>query len=571
MTYYGNGISPGIAAGKAYVYKPYVPGVKSERITAEEAGAARAEYLAAVESARLELEAGYGRLKDAEPDKAKIFEAHLEILLDEAVGEEIDELISEEFFSASMAVDTAYERFCALLARSKDTRIAERQSDVRDVKNRLLRCIDKIEAGDIASLAGPVVIIARDLFPSDTAAMDRAKVLGIVTELGGPTSHTAIIAKSWGIPAISGITDAPELIKDGEELIVDADGGLVICGPDAGESARYAEKRRLWQARLAAEREFAGKPCRTKDGLNVGIGLNIGSADAGELEQVKDFDFVGLFRTEFLYMGKEHMPEEEEQFEAYRRVMLACGDKPVTLRTLDIGGDKTLSYMPLPREDNPFLGVRALRLCFNRPELFRTQLRAALRASAYGNLWLMLPMVASLEDIRRAKRIISDTEEALRAEGKPVSRDYKLGIMVEIPSIAVVADKAAEEVDFASIGTNDLCQYLTAADRGNPQVADYYQNYHPAMLRVMRRVIEEFARRGKSVGVCGELGGDPLAAPVLVGFGIDKLSMSAASAPGVKRSVAMYTSEQLREIAGEAAGMSCQEEVLDYLRARFAR
>lgn len=342
-----------------------------------------------------------------------------------------------------------------------------------------------------------------------------------------------------------------------------------MCDPDEDTKIEFEKKRIAWQERENKIRKFASRKCLTKDGTAIEIGLNIGTDDTAELEQIGKFDFIGLFRTEFLYMRKEHIPNEEEQFEAYKRILLASGDKPVTLRSLDIGGDKTLSYMPLPHEDNPFLGNRALRLCLSRPELFRPQLRAALRASVYGKLWLMLPMVGSMEDIRRAKAFIDNIKRELDAEGKAYSKDIKLGIMVEIPSIAVIADKAAEEVDFASIGTNDLCQYLTAADRVNPAVAAYYQNYHPALFRIIRNVVEEFSKRGKSVSVCGELGGDVLAAPVLVGFGMKKLSMSASAAPMIKRILSMYTADELKKIALSVIDMDSQEEILPFLKGKF--
>jgi phosphotransferase system enzyme I (PtsI) len=307
---------------------------------------------------------------------------------------------------------------------------------------------------------------------------------------------------------------------------------------------------------------------RTVDGVRVDIGMNIGGM-ADELEQTEGADFVGLFRTEFLYMDKDHLPTEEEQFTVYRSVLEAFGNRAVTLRTLDIGGDKTLRYLPLPQEANPFLGNRALRLCLDRPEIFRTQLRAALRASVYGNLWIMLPMVASMDDIHRAKAFLGDVKCELDAASIPYDRDVKIGVMIEIPSIALIADKVAKEVDYASIGSNDLCQYLTAVDRMNPKVEKYYQSFHPAMFRIMNYVICEFAKAEKPLSICGELGGDIHAVPVLVGLGIRKLSMNRSQIAAVKKRLSMQSIAEMRSLAEKVLDFEMEEQVMGYLISRY--
>lgn len=566
----GNPVSHGVALGSIYRYEPFQPNVKQQEITSDKVTEQTALYDKLKAEAAEELRAIRDKLQKTAPDKAKIFEAHLEILGDEDVDEMVLELITDGLFTTEYAVSFAYDKFAKLLGKAKDELIRERVADLHDVRNRLLRIAAGAPESNLSSLEGPVIVAAHDLLPSDTATLDRANVLAIVTEIGGATSHSAIIARSYEIPAILGIDGLLKSVKGGEFAAADALDGYLVIEPDEKEKADYTEKRDAFLKETAEIKEYLGRQPLTKDGVKIEIGANVGSADAHDLACEPYVDLIGLFRTEFLYMAGETLPSEEKQFETYKKILTAFGDRPVTLRTLDIGGDKTLPALPLPKEDNPFLGKRALRLCFDRTDIFRTQLRAALRASVYGNLWLMLPMVGSMDDIRRARAIVDDVKAELIAEGKKVSDSFKFGIMIEIPSIAVIADIAVKEVDFASIGTNDLCQYLTAVDRMNPSVVQYYQSYHPAMFRMIGYVVKQFNEAGKPICVCGELGGDPLAAPVLVGLGMRKLSMSFSCVARMKKLLSGLTIEKAQSLAAAATSLDSAEKVEQYLKKETA-
>lgn len=562
MKYTGTAVSPGVAIAPVYCYKPYVARVTEKHIGSECVAGELLKYNAAAQRALAELTALRERFsgKDDE-DKAGIFGAHTDILTDEAIVEMVQQNIEDELCTASYAVERAFEYYAKLITRAKDALISERAADVHDVKNRLLRCMEGKTECTLSALPGPVIVAARDLLPSDTATLDRQNVLGIVTEIGGTTSHTAIIAKSYDIPAILGVPELLSALTDGEEAVLDAEKGELICGLSDAELDAYREERRRYLQEKAEISLYKSKPCFTADGVRIDVGLNIGSSKADDLLNEKYTDFVGLLRTEFLYMSKSRMPSEEEQLAAYKAVLQAYGSKPVTLRTLDIGGDKTLPYFELPKEGNPFLGKRALRLCLDNPELFVPQLRAALRASAYGKLWIMFPMVEGLDDFRRGKAVVEQVRAELLAEGVPMPNEVKLGIMIEIPSVAMIADVVARETDFASIGTNDLCQYLTATDRMNPYVSEYYQTYHPAMFRLLASTIDAFCKAGKPISVCGELGGDVLAAPVLVGMGMRKLSMNMSSVAAVKRRLSQLTLDDCRELAGRVCSLGTADEI----------
>lgn len=571
MEYKGNPVSEGIAVGKAYLYQPYVPQVTEGEIPEDQAPAAVARYEELLEGAKQELAAIRDRLEKAgDGDKAKIFTAHQDILFDVAMDEEIRDKITYDFMTPEWAIHKVYEKFIKILNKAKDDLIRERVADMRDVKNRLLRIAAGVPEKNLAALGEPVIVVAHDLLPSDTATLDRKNVLALVTEIGGATSHSAIIARSYEIPALLGVDGAMENLSHGQEIAVDAVEGLLVADPSGEVKADFAQKREAFLKRREEEKKFLGVEPRMADGTLLPVHLNVGSANDQELAAEKYTDGVGLFRTEFIYMGKEQLPTEDEQYEIYKKVLTAFGDRPVTIRTLDIGGDKKLQCMELPVEENPFLGNRALRLCFSMPEVFLTQLRAALRASVHGNLWIMFPMVGSMDDIRRAKAFVQQAKDQLDAQGVPYSPNVKLGIMVEIPSIALVADLAAKEVDFASIGTNDLTQYSTAVDRMNPALREYYQSYHPALFRLIGYVVESFAKEGKPVSVCGEMGGDPYAAAVLAGLGMSKLSMGSASVARIKKMLSGLTMEKARELAAKARSLPTNDEVESYLKAELA-
>lgn len=557
----GNPVSPGIAIGEVYVYRPFSPVINKSPIAENEVRENLARYAAAKDAAAAELAGIVERMEKDDPEKAKIFVAHQDILSDIALEEEINDLISNEHVSPDHAIQQVYEKFIQMFSEIPDELIRERAADLKDVRVRLLRCWANKPENNLATLDKPYIVAAEDLFPSDTATLDREKVLAIITEMGGPTSHSAIIARSYEIPAVLGVPGLLNAVRTGMPIVVDAIRGDIFAEPSEEIVTDYTKKRDAYRIRALETKRFLDKKPLTADGVNVEVHLNIGSASEQELSGSHYTDGVGLFRTEIFYMETPQLPTEDAQFDAYKRALMRYGERPVTLRTLDIGGDKQLECMELPHEDNPFLGNRALRLCFTYPGIFKTQLRAALRASVYGNLWIMLPMVASLDDIRRAKAYVEEAKAELTAEGIPYNPNHKLGIMVEIPSIALVADLAAKEVDFASIGSNDLCQYMTAVDRLNPVVAQYYQSYHPAMFRLIGYVVEQFKMAGKPVSVCGEMGGDPLAAAVLVGLGMRKLSMGFASVAPIKKMLSGLTIKKAESLAKAVVNLPTAADV----------
>lgn len=565
----GNAVSDGLAIGPVFIYRPFSVTV-SESFCPEDQTEENLRRFGEVKKlAEEELLALCHKLEKEDPEKAKIFVAHREILNDEAVNEEITEGILRGHWRGDWAVQKIYDKFTRMLKKAPDALIRERAADLEDVRGRLLRIWYGAPESSLSSLEEPSVIAARDLLPSDTASLDRRKTLAILTEVGGSTSHSAIIARGYEIPAVLGVPKLLEQVRAGQTAAVDALEGTIELDPSAEEAEAFKERRARYLKEAKETKQYLGIEPLTQDGIKVEVGLNIGSADEEEMKGEPYTDFIGLFRTEFLYMGRGELPTEEEQFAIYKRVLRAYAPRPVTLRTLDIGGDKTLLCLDLPKEENPFLGNRALRLCFSRSDIFKTQLRAALRASVYGNLWLMLPMVGSMDDIRRAKAIIDEVKKELGTEGLSFNNDFKTGIMIEIPSIALIADLAVREVDFASIGTNDLCQYMTAADRMNPEAAPYYQTYHPSLFRLMREVVRTFNKAGKPISVCGEMGGDPFAAAALVGLGIRKLSMGFASVAKIKKMLAGLTTARAEELAEAAADLPTAGEVETYLREKL--
>lgn len=570
LEYQGNPVSEGIAVGEVLRYERFTPQIQEKTIQQNEIEATIQHYVAARSSAKTELENIRKSFGEGNEEKAKIITAHLDILMDVAMDEEIRNSIRFKMLPAENAINKIYSKYIKIISKAKDELIRERAADMRDVCTRLLRNCAGVKEQSLAVLSKPVVVFANDLFPSDTASLDRSKVLAIVTEVGGPTSHTAIIARSYEIPALLGVEGALALVADGDRVIVDAVGGRLITNPDEAQISAYEKKRVEFVEKAAQTKKFIGIEPVTADGEKIEVELNVGSASVQELQGSKYTTGVGLFRTEFLYMGRDSLPTEEEQYNIYRKVLTEFGDRPVTLRTLDIGGDKKLDCMDLPKEDNPFLGNRALRLCLSHRDLFKTQLRAALRAGTIGNLWIMFPMVGSLDDIRKAKEVVQEVRDDLDRENIPYGKNIKIGIMIEIPSIAMIADLAVREVDFASIGTNDLCQYTTATDRLNPAVASYYQSYHPAMFRLIRYVAEEFVKAGKPLCVCGELGGDKLAMPVLLGFGIRRISMGLASVANTKKILSRLTIERAEKLAADVCGAETAGDAENYLKSALA-
>jgi phosphotransferase system enzyme I (PtsI) len=559
----GKCAASGTAVGRIFVYKNNILLPKESFIPEGKQQADLDHYLLVKKQALDEFAEIKAAMQKHDPKKAEIFEAYQEIVNDIIINEEIPSKIINENWAGDWAVYQVYETIIVVLRQTADSLIAERAADFDNVRSMLLRLWYGEKNEGLERLTDSVIIAAHDIMPSDIACIDRNKVLAIVTETGGITSHTAIIAKSYGIPTVLGINSLLDTVKHGQMAAINADEGLLILDPDESVTDEYTQKSNVFlREKMITETYLYREGC-TADGLKIDVELNISNVDV-DLAAADYTDSVGVFRTEFLYMGRSSLPGEDEQFAVYSRVLERYGQRPVIIRTLDIGGDKELSSMDLPVEKNPFLGNRALRFCFSKPDIFITQLKAALRASVYGNLWLMLPMVGSLEDIRMAKEFINLAKEKLKEEGKPFS-EFKTGIMIEIPSVALISDFAAKEVDFASIGSNDLCQYLCAADRMNSEVETYYQSYHPAMFRLLKEIINAFEKAGKPVSICGELGADRLAIPLLVGLGLRKISVSAASVAAVKRTLSSFTLKQAEEIAVKVLELPTAAEVKKFL------
>ncbi|HAE59459.1 MAG TPA: phosphoenolpyruvate--protein phosphotransferase [Anaerolineae bacterium] len=492
--------------------------------------------------------------------EAAIFEAHIELLEDPELLEAAQAAAKQ---SPAKAWKTAIEERAAAIAAINDPILSARAADLRDVGQRVLRLMLGLSEKGVSLPANPVVIVARELSPSDTASFDSEHVLGFGIVEGGPTSHIAILARALGIPAIVGVEEAMLALANGAPVILNGNDGTLTVNPDPDVLARAAQSQRRWleYRRFAAEQ--AALPAVTSDGHHVDVTANAGSpADAAEAMKMSA-DGIGLLRTEFLFLERSTAPTEDEQFSVYRAIAETMQSLPVIVRTLDIGGDKPLPYIQLKAELNPFLGERGIRLCLNRPELFREQLRAILRAASYGNLRIMFPMVSDLSEIRQARAIIEELRRELNAP------EIQIGIMIEVPSAALLADKLAPEIDFFSIGTNDLTQYTLAMDRGNASLAAKHDGLHPAVLRLIAHTIESAHKHGKRADICGELGSDPAAVPVLIGLGMDELSVSIPSVPTVKAQVRGLKLSDIQPLAQQALECATAQEVRELVKKHF--
>ena len=567
MVLKGKGAACGAAVGRIYIYNEKFNIPVENFVCAGEEQSHLDRYLSVKNEALKELEEIRLSMQKADADKAEIFGAHQEIVEDIIINEEIPARILNQRWTGDWAIYQVYETILGVLRNTPDPLISERAVDFDDVRALLLKLWYGQKADGLGNLKKPCIIAARELKPSDTASLDRDNVLAIITEAGGVTSHTAIIAKSYGIPAVLGIDGLMGFVKQGQLAAVDADKGIVTLDPEKSVTEELLEKSSSFLRDRQAAETFRDSKAGTACGVEIEIGLNISNFNEDEKAAESYTDSAGLFRTEYLFLGHNKLPSEEEQFTFYSKVLKCFGEKPVVLRTLDIGGDKQITGIKHKPEENPFLGNRGIRFCFSNPEIFKTQIRAALRAALYGNLWLMLPMVGSLEDIRRAKEHIAAACEELKKEGLPFG-NIKTGIMIEVPSIALVADHAAREADFASIGSNDLCQYLCAADRMNSAVEPYYHHYHPGMFRIIKETITAFTEAGKPISICGELGSDPLAVPVLIGLGMRKFSMAAPSVAAVKRAIASVTIEKAQELAEKVLQIPSAGEIEQFLSQR---
>ena len=492
-------------------------------------------------------------LKNLGEEEAQVFDAHLMVLSDPELIGQVKDSITSNKVNAESALKEVTDMFISIFAGMEDNPyMQERAADIRDVSKRILAHLLGVKIPSPATIKDEVIIVAADLTPSDTAQLNRQYVKAFVTDIGGRTSHSAIMARSLEIPAIVGTKEVTSIAKDGDIIIVDGLSGDVFLNPSEEVVAEYRAKAEAFAAQQAEWEKLKDSKTYTKDGHQVELAANIGTPKDLEGVVNNGAEGVGLYRTEFLYMDSHEMPTEEDQFEAYKAVLEGMNGKPVVVRTMDIGGDKELPYLPLPHEMNPFLGYRAIRISLHEPEMFRTQLRALLRASVYGKLRIMFPMIATLNDFRGAKALLEEEKAKLIAEGVAVSDDIQVGIMIEIPAAAVLAHQFAKEVDFFSIGTNDLIQYTMAADRMNERVSYLYQPYNPSILTLIKHVIDSAHKEGKWAGMCGEMAGDQTAVPLLVGLGLDEFSMSASSVLKTRSLISKLTLSDMQALAAKA-------------------
>ncbi|QTL97650.1 phosphoenolpyruvate--protein phosphotransferase [Iocasia frigidifontis] len=565
----GIAASPGIAIGRVFLKAEDNIEFKEKTIDDIEKELKRLSI--ALENAKIELK----KLMEETSEKlgqkeAEVFEAHLMLVDDLELIEPIKEKIKDEKINAEAAIAQTINFFSQMFAELDDEYIKAREADIKDVGKRLIRILSG-QGKSTTELEENTIVVAIDLSPSDTAQLDTAKVFGFVTQEGSRTSHTAIMARSLGIPAVVGVGKELSVsikqgrLVSGQTIIVDGNGGQVFINPDFETEHEYQQKREKYQQEQERLKKYKNKEALSKDGKKVEVCGNIGNIR--DIESILEYggQGIGLFRTEFLYMDRDTLPSEKEQFEVYRQVAEKMDGKPVVIRTLDIGGDKELPCLNLPKEMNPFLGYRAIRICLDQPDIFKTQLKAILAASNYGNIKIMYPMVSSVDEVKSANRILWECKKELAKEGKGYSQDLEVGIMVEVPAAVMEADIIAQEVDFFSIGTNDLIQYTIAVDRVNEKVAQMYTPYHPAVLKLIKKTIDSAHQAGIWVGMCGEAAADELLLPFLLGVGLDEFSMSAVSILRIKELLSKWTVEEADEISKRVLKLQSAEKIKKFL------
>ncbi|ADQ15045.1 phosphoenolpyruvate--protein phosphotransferase [Halanaerobium hydrogeniformans] len=564
----GIGASPGIAVGKVLIKKDKKVEIDYENITDSAVEKEIAKLHSALEKAKKSLkELKESTAEKMGKEKAEIFGAHLMILDDPEVIPAFENKIKEEKLNAAAAVKEVVDEYAAMFSAMEDEYLKERGADIKDVGMRVIKILLGVE--DIAEkMEEEVVIIAEDLTPSDTAQLDTEKVLAFLTKDGSRTSHTAIMARTLGIPAVVGLGE--ELLtaaENDEEVIVDGSSGKVYFSPDKATKEEYQAKLEEYKTEQKRLEFYKDKKAQTKDGVDIEVVGNMGNLNDIAPILEKGGEGVGLFRTEFLYMDRSELPTEEEQFEVYKKAAETMGDRPVVIRTLDVGGDKDLPYLDFPKEMNPFLGYRAIRICLERDDIFKPQLRALLRASAFGNLKIMFPMIATMDELLAAKAKVAEVKAELESEDKDYNKDLEIGMMIEIPAAVMTADQLAKEVDFFSIGTNDLIQYTVAVDRMNEKIAQMHNPYHPAVLRMVKKTIESAHQENIWVGMCGEAAGNELLLPFLLGAGLDEFSMSAVSILKIKELLSQWTISEAAQKAEKVLELKSVDEVKDYLKS----
>ncbi len=562
----GTNASAGIGIGKAAIIKEEEMVIRPDKVASVETEVTRfrgalADTVAQTKALEETLATRVGQ------KEAEIMQGHLMLLADPMLTGEIEEAIKRDSVCSEYAIETTCTTYADVFAAMDDELMQQRATDMRDIKTRLQQVLQGIKPVDIASLPEGSIIVAKDLTPSMTAGINPANVTGIVTELGGKTSHSAILARALEIPAVVAVSNVIDKIADGDTIVLDGSEGIVIVKPTDQEMDEYTAKRESFLQEKKDLERFKGVPTVTKDGVHIELVANIGNPD--DLAKVLEYDGegVGLFRTEFLFMDRTSMPTEEEQFEAYKKVAEGLSGKPVIIRTLDIGGDKEIPYMGLAKDENPFLGYRAIRLCLDRKEdIYRPQLRALLRASAFGGIKIMIPMITCIDEIREAKALIEDIKNELDRKDIAYNKNIQIGIMVETAAASLMADVFAKEVDFFSIGTNDLTQYTMSVDRGNDKISYLYSTFNPAVLRSIRNVIKCGREAGIMVGMCGEAASDPLMIPLLLAFGLNEFSMSASAILKSRKMITEYSTEELLAVADKAMSFVTAKEVEAYMK-----
>jgi len=562
----GTNASAGIGIGKAAIIKENELVIRPEKVIdgaaeVERFKGALAETIAQTETLAADLATRVGE------KEAEIMQGHLMLLNDPMLTNEIESAITGDNVCSEFAIETVCTMYADVFASMDDELMQQRATDMRDIKVRLQQVLQGVKPVDIAALPEGSVIVAKDLTPSMTAGINPANVAGIVTEMGGRTSHSAILARALEIPAVVAVPGILGQVEDGAEMIVDGSEGVVLAAPSEEEKAEYTAKRDQFLKEKKELEQYIGKPTVTRDGVKIELVANIGNPDDVEKVLQYDGEGVGLFRTEFLFMDRTAMPTEEEQFEAYKKVAIALNGRPVIIRTLDIGGDKEIPYMGLQKDENPFLGYRAIRFCLDRKDdVYRPQLRALLRASAFGQIKIMIPMVTCIEEIREAKALIEEIKKELDEKGIAYNKEIKVGIMVETAAASLMADVFAKEVDFFSIGTNDLTQYTMSVDRGNEKVSYLYSTFNPAVLRSIRNIIKCGREAGIMVGMCGEAASDPMMIPLLLAFGLNEFSMSSSAILKARKMITGYSEAELQAVADKAMSFVSAKEIENFMR-----
>lgn len=558
----GIGSSDGIAVGKIYLLEKEEVEVTSEKITEEAKEKELKRVSEAFESYTRDLE---NSNVDSEIQK-EVITAHLSMLEDPFLTESVENKITGENQNAEYALKTSVDEMAAMMESLDDPYLKERAADYKDIGEGLLYKLAGKEKADLSNLPKNTILVAKELTPSDTSNMDKDSVIGFAMDLGGKTAHVSIIAQTLGIPALVGMKDISKNVQTGQDAIIDAFEDKMILDPDEREKNEYLERSK----RIQEEKDRLDKgkfdKAVTLDGHTVEVVTNIGNMEDLSLGLSQGAEGVGLFRTEFLYMENDHFPTEEEQFNVYKEAAEALKDKPLIIRTLDIGGDKSLSYFEFPEEENPFLGWRALRICFDKPEIFKAQLRAILRASFYGNVKILLPMVISVEEVKKVNSYLEELKSELDIEGLEYNKNIEVGIMVETPASALIAGDLIKYVDYFSIGTNDLTQYVLAADRGNEKVSNLYNTYNPAVLKAIKMVIDASHKAGKWTGMCGGFAGDIKATKLLLGMGLDEFSAPASSIPKIKETIKNITLEEAKMFAEEILNMETTGEIEERIK-----